>query len=130
MSVVETLTTASNGLLMPSESEYPFEVICWENRATAELTTETLLELTQHPQGTPVEKVDLNYFFRNVAQEKEWHDDVQKANVAKFQTLINTLNQNLQDIAVYRIGSINLDVYIIGQANGNLIGLATRVVET
>jgi hypothetical protein len=127
MSIDETLRQASNSLLMPSESEYPFKVVHWEGQ---ELTDQRLLELTGHRADAPVEAVELDYFFRNVAQEKEWHDDVQKANVPKFQILISTL-KNLSDIKVYRVGTIDIDVYIVGKApDGNLVGLATKVVET
>jgi Nuclease A inhibitor-like protein. len=82
MTITETLTQASQGLLMPSESEYPFEVFIWEN---VELTSEKILELTNYPPATLIEEVELDYFFRNVAIEKDWHDKIQKENVAKFQ---------------------------------------------
>ena len=81
MTVIETLTQASQGLLMPSESEYPFEILTWKN---VELTPEKILELTNYPPATSIEQVELDYFFRNVAKEKDWHDDIQKENVAKF----------------------------------------------
>ena len=113
---------------MPSESEYPFEAFRWlgEN----ELTNQKLLELTSHPADSPVETVALDYLFRNVAHEKEWHDEVQKANVSKFQNLVSTLEKNLTDIKVYRVGTIDIDVYIVGKNEGELAGLSTKVVET
>jgi len=70
-------------------------------------------------------------FFRNCAQEKEWQDEIQKQNVSKFQSLVKTLKDNLTDIKVYRIGTINIDVYIVGKtASGDLVGISTKVVET
>jgi hypothetical protein len=128
MTIIETLLKATGGLLMPSESEYPFEAFRWlgEN----ELTNQKLLELTSHPADSPVETVALDYLFRNVAYEKEWHDEVQKANVSKFQNLVSTLEKNLTDIKVYRVGTIDIDVYIVGKNEGELAGLSTKVVET
>lgn len=128
MSLVETLTKASENLLMPSESDFPFEVVHWENQA--DLTPEKLLELAAYPQATPVEVVELEYLFRNVAQEKEWHDEAQKVNVARFQALVKTLKEHLRDIEVYRVGNISIDVYVIGKAEGGLAGLSTKLVET
>ena len=128
MSLIETLKNASENLLMPSESDYPFETVWWNNQA--ELTPKKLLELAGHPQDTPIEVVELDYLFRNVAQEKDWHDDAQKANVSRFQTLINTLKENLHDIQVYRVGTSTIDVYIVGKTNGDLAGLSTKLVET
>lgn len=130
MSLVETLTKISDNLLMPSESDYPLEVFCWQGQAQEDLTTKKLLELASRSQETPVEIVALDDFFRNVAQEKEWHDEAQKNNVSRFQALIKTLKENLRDLRVYRVGNINLDVYIVGKTEDDLVGVSTKVVET
>jgi len=127
MTVTETLTQASQGLLMPSESEYPFEVFIWES---TELTSQKILELTHYPPATSIEEVELDYFFRNVATEKDWHDKIQKENVAKFQNLVQVIKDNLVEIRVYRIGTIEVNVYIVGKTNDGLAGLATKVIET
>lgn len=127
MTVIETLTQASQGLLMPSESEYPFEIFTWKN---VELTAEKILELTNYPPETLIEEVELDYFFRNVATEKDWHDKIQKENVAKFQNLVQVIKDNLAEIRVYRIGTIEVNVYIVGKTNDGVAGLATKVIET
>ncbi len=127
--IIDRLQEATDGLLMMSESEYPFEVIFWEEKEA--LTTEKLLQLTNHPQDAPVEEVELEYFFRNCAFEKEWHDEIQKEEVKKFQLLLQTLNDNLKEIKVYRVGTISIDVYIIGKTSDeNLTGVSTKVIET
>ncbi|AFY51306.1 Nuclease A inhibitor-like protein (plasmid) [Nostoc sp. PCC 7524] len=129
--IVEKLKQASDGLLMMSESEYPFEVFLWSGEAQEPLTNQKLLQLTGHSPETSVETVDLDYFFRNCAVEKEWHDEVQKQNVQKFQTLVTTLKDNLTDIKVYRLGTIDIDVYIVGKTpSGDLAGISTKVIET
>jgi hypothetical protein len=127
MTVTETLTQASQGLLMPSESENTFEVFIWEG---TELTSEKILELTHYPPATSIEEVELDYFFRNVATEKDWHDKIQKENVVKFQNLVQVIKNNLAEIRVYRIGTIEVNVYIVGKTNDGLAGLATKVIET
>lgn len=131
MSLEKTLTQAYEGLLMPSESDFPFEFFCWEGQAQEDLTPPKILQLAAHPTDSPIETVGLEDIFRNVAQEKEWHDEIQKENVTKFQRLIETLNQNLSDIQVYRIGTMTIDVYIVGKTqSGDLAGLSTKLVET
>jgi hypothetical protein len=127
----EKLKNAANGLLMPSESDYPFEPFVWSGQAQEALSPEKLLQLTNHPINSPIETVDLDYLFRNVAEEKEWHDEVQKKDVPKFKSLLETLKSNLDDIKVYRIGTISIDVYIVGRTKeGDLAGVATKVIET
>ena len=127
MTVTETLTQASQGLLMPSESEYPFEVFVWED---VELTPQKILELTNYPPATFIEQVELDYFFRNVATEKDWHDEIQRENVTKFQNLVQVIKGNLAEIRVYRMGTIQINVYIVGKTKDGVAGLATKVIET
>ncbi|MBE9206648.1 nuclease A inhibitor family protein [Nostoc sp. LEGE 06077] len=129
--VTQKLKQTSHSLLMMSESEYPFEVVSWIGETQDTLTNQKLLQLTGHPLETPIEIVDLDDFFRNSAEEKEWHDEIQKQDVQKFQSLVQTLKDNLTNIKVYRLGRIDIDVYIIGQTtSGDLAGISTKVIET
>ncbi|MBD2439786.1 nuclease A inhibitor family protein [Nostoc sp. FACHB-110] len=129
--IMQTLKQTSNDLLMISESEYPFEVFLWTNQAQEPLTNQKILQLTGHPLETSIETVELDYLFRNCTKEKEWHDEIQKQNVQKYQLLVKTLKDTLANINVYRIGTINIDVYIVGKtSSGDLVGLATKIVET
>ncbi|MBD2245201.1 nuclease A inhibitor family protein [Nostoc sp. FACHB-888] len=129
--ITEKLKQASDSLLMMSESEYPFEVFLWSNQAQEPMTAQKLLQLTGHSPETSVEEVELDYLFRNCAEEKEWHDEIQKQNVQKYHSLVKTLKDNLIDIHVYRIGTISIDVYIVGKTpDKDLAGISTKVVET
>ncbi|MDF5721931.1 MAG: nuclease A inhibitor family protein [Rhizonema sp. PD37] len=133
MSYVEItakLKDAANGLYMPSESEHPFEPFVWSD-VKETLTPEKMLELTGHPQNSPVETVNLPDLFKNLAYEQEWHDDKQKENVGKYKNLLETIENNLRNVQVYRIGKRAIDVYIVGKTEeGSLAGVATKVVET
>ncbi|MBO3463773.1 nuclease [Aetokthonos hydrillicola CCALA 1050] len=103
----------------------------WSAQGKEALGSDKILELTNHPKDSPVETVDLDHLFRNVAEEKEWHDEEQKQNVSKYKSLVQTLKANLDDLKVYRVGSIEIDVYIVGKTKeGDLAGLSTKVVET
>lgn len=126
----ETLHQASRELLMPSESDYPFDPFVWAGQAGETLTPKRLLQLAGHPSGTPVETSDLDNLFRNLAEPKEWHDAIQQANVARFQSLMQVLKTNLEDLQVYRVGSVEIAVYIVGKSGSDLAGLFTKVIET
>ncbi|MBP5972847.1 nuclease A inhibitor family protein [Brasilonema sp. CT11] len=125
--ITAKLKDASNGLLMPSESEYPFEPLVWSG---TELTPKKILELTGHPTDSPVETVALGDLFANLAYEQEWHDNQQKVDVSKFKKFLETLEGNLTDIQVFRIGRIKIDIYIVGKTEAGLVGVKTKVVET
>lgn len=129
--IIAKLQQAADNLLMLSESEYPFEVFYWTGESQESLTNQKLLQLTGHPPETSIETVELDYFFRNCAQEKAWHDEAQKENVSKFQLLVKTIKENLTNIQVYRLGTINIDVYVVGAIpSGDLAGISTKLVET
>lgn len=127
--IVDRLKLASNGLQYMSESDYPFDVFQWVGQEP--LTTSTVIKRTGHTPDTQVEVVQLDEFFRNATQEQDWHNDEEKETVKRYQSLVETLKTSLSDIQVYRLGTIVLDVYIVGKTpSGNLAGLSTKVVET
>lgn len=124
---IDLLKQNTEGLMMTSESEYPFEVFAWKS---APLNLTTVLEKTSHSQETPVEVVGVDDFFRNSVSEEDWHEDEEKATVKKFQNLVNTLKTNLNNLQVYKIGSKEIDVYILGTTNDGIAGISTKVIET
>ena len=127
--IVDKLKQASDGLQCMSESDYPFEVFQWEGQEP--LTAETVITQTNHRPDTPVEVVQLDEFFQNATQEEDWHNDEEKETVKRSQALVETLKTHLSDIQVYRLGTVEIDVYIVGKTpSGNLAGLSTKVVET
>lgn len=129
--LLKQLQAAAQGLLWMSESDYPFEVVHWQEPTTMPMTNNRLLQLTGHPPETPIEQVDLNTFFATATQPCDWFGAAQQAQVSQYQHLVDLLKHQLQHPIVYRVGSINLDIYILGQTEaGDWIGLKTQAVET
>ncbi len=123
------LAQAAAGLLFMSETDAPFTPVQWPGEV--ELTDEALCRLTAHDAITPVETVRLEDFFRAATTEARGKSAEQLASVRRYQTLLLWLQTNLADARVYRLGRISMDVYVIGRsANGQWLGLTTRVVET
>jgi hypothetical protein len=128
-SIATQLKQASNGLLCLSESDAPFEVIHWPTQG--ELTPAKLLQLTNHPPDAPLKMLAVDDFFARATQEEDWHDQEEREMVQRFQNLVSVLKQNLSQLQVFRVGSINIDVYIVGVTpSGNWTGLSTKLVET
>jgi hypothetical protein len=70
-------------------------------------------------------------FFAIATQEEDWHDKEERETVKRFQNLVSVLKQNLSQLQVYRVGSIDIDAYIVGMTlSGDLMGLSTKLVET
>ena len=108
--ILQELAEASAGLLYMSESDYPFELVRWEG---GKETPEFIRGITNAPANEPIEQVDLDTFLRRHGK------------------LAQLLKDNLANLKVYKVGRINMPVYIVGLSQeGNLLGLSTRVVET
>ena len=126
--ILEQLQQASEGLLFMSESEYPCEVCLWSD---ADATPDQVVQMTNHPQDTPVEVEEVDDFFSVATTAQDWHSEEEKETVHKFQTLVQTLKANLSNLQVYRLGEVEIDVYVVGQTpTGDLAGIATKIVET
>ena len=107
------LRKASAGLLVMSESDYPFEIIRWDG--STEITPEFLRSLTNEPSASQVEEMPLGQFLAS----------------GQFEQLERFLREHLTDLKVYKVGAINIPVYIIGKSpEGSWLGLSTRVVQT
>ena len=128
-SIADQLKQASKGLLFLSESDAPFEVIHWP--AQGELTPPKFLQLTGHPPDAPVELRTVDDFFAIATAEEDWHDQDERETVQRFHNLVSILKQNLSQLQVYRVGSIDIDAYIVGVTDGGeWAGLSTKLVET
>ena len=123
------LAQVTDGLLFMSESDYPFEPVRWAERT--ELTPDVLRRLTGRDESAPIETQSVDDLFRAAAAEADWKSEQQLATARRYQALVGWLQDNLMDVRVYRIGRVQIDVYIVGRsADGNWIGLQTRVIET
>ena len=128
-SIATQLKQVSNGLFFLSETDAPFEVMNWQTQG--ELTPAKLLQLTDHLPDAPVKVVSVDDFFARATQEEDWHDQEERETVKRFQNLVSVLKQNLSQLQVYRVGSIDIDAYIVGMTpSGDWMGLSTELVET
>src|SRR4028119_2411969 len=125
-SIATQLKQASKGLFFLSETDAPFEVIHWS--AQGELTPAKLLQLTNHPPDAPLKMLAVDDFFAIATQEENWHDEEERETVKLFHNLVSVLKQNLSQLQVFRVGSINIDVYIVGLTpGGGWAGLSTKL---
>jgi hypothetical protein len=127
--ILEELERGSAGLSFMSESDYPFEVVRWDS--VNEITRPYLRGLTGESADAPVEVESLEVFFGPAVAEADWKGAAELETAKRYQALMRLLKDNLEDVKVYKVGSINIPVYIIGRSlAGSWLGLSTRVVET
>jgi hypothetical protein len=127
----QILKQASEGLLFPSESDYPFAYFEWDFPADQPLTEQTVRKQIQTKEETPVKVLTLDGFFKNVTAVKDWYGEEELAQTQKFKQLQEELQKNLSDVQVYKVGAVEIDAYIVGKtAEGKWAGLSTKVIET
>jgi hypothetical protein len=121
--VIAALRTASEGLLCRSETDEPFTPFSW-GRAEAELTPVQVSRLAAAPAGARIEDKPLAAFIQEQAAQDP--DDA-----AQYRQLQQVIDRQLAGARVYRVGSVNIDVYIVGRTgDGEWVGLKSRAVET
>jgi hypothetical protein len=129
--LLDTLAKATFGLLFPSESDAPLTPFCLPGTPGEELTAEALLAAENLPSDTPVETLTVAAFFDPFAEIDPSASAEDRAEAERYRALVELLARELTSLRVYRVGKVDIDVYILGQtAEGAWVGLKTHVVET
>jgi hypothetical protein len=123
------IAKAANGLLFLSEADYSLEPFTWPDGTT--FAPDALYTLTALPASTPVTQEDFNDFFAPMLDLPDDPTPEARIRVTQFRTLVRVLQKTLHDLAVYKLGTIEMPTFIVGRlANGTIAGLRTTVVET
>jgi hypothetical protein len=126
----EKLQKAVENLFYMSETDA--EIVTFFAECTGpENSKETVLAATGKSSDSPVEERDFDEFFARLTRVYEGANDQAKATAERFSRLGTLLGENLEDVKVFKVGSIRLDVFVVGRdRSGNLIGIRTFAVET
>ena len=124
-----TLATATERLLYTSESDAPFT---WFTRDAwrAIPSDATLRRAVGAAADAPVERVTLDHLLRNAVQNYDGTLD-QEHRAARFRQLSRTLQRELTNITVFRVGTVQIRVFVLGVTRcGTVAGLETLAIET
>ncbi len=120
---------ASEGLIFISETDA--EILPFFGGQAQAVTKVEILSQTKSAADAPVEERDFKEFFARLTEIQDWFGDEEKAIAQKFADLKDVLERNLRNLEVFKIGKIQLDVYVVGlDAENNLLGIKTKAVET
>jgi len=126
--LLQTIGEAANGLLFPSESDFPIEPFRYGDQKP---TPEGLLERLGKDKSTEVEEMTLAALFEGLTSAPDDASDNEKASAARFANLLHVLEQNLKEIHVYRVGKVDIDLFVIGlDVMAEWVGITTKMVET
>ncbi|HEY9605848.1 MAG TPA: nuclease A inhibitor family protein [Allocoleopsis sp.] len=121
------LLNATEGLLYPSESNYAFEYFS-HTQADSLATAKEFSTLVGKP-GKQVTQVEFDEFFNqlitNLRSSKAEVDTIKR-----YESLRQVLKNNFKNLTVYRVGQIQVQVYITGVNSCGIAGLKTISIET
>ena len=126
--IIDRLKQATTDLLWSSESDYPFETVTWE--PGIELTPTDLFSNT-YDTDLAVESIALTDLFEPVLTIEDWYEQAELDLVDRYTNLLDAINTNLAQVQVFRVGEVEIDIYIIGKTpTGDIVGLKTLSIET
>lgn len=126
--IIDRLKQATTDLFWSSESDYPFEIVSWE--LGIELTPSDLFS-NIYDTDLEIESISLTDLFEPVLTVEDWYEQAELDLVDRYTNLLDSINNNLSEIQVFRVGEVEIDIYIIGKTStGDIIGLKTRSIET
>ncbi|PSB11016.1 nuclease [Pleurocapsa sp. CCALA 161] len=127
--LIEQLELATKDLLWLSETEYPMQVVYWQDENN--FTQETLLQQHNYSPDTKITTKEFAAFFTAATKQETWHNEAEQAQVKKYQALVNLMTENLTNIKVYLLGEIEIVAYILGTTQHKAIaGVTTQIVAT
>lgn len=127
-SLLDRIEKAADGLIYVSETDAP--VVPFASSETT-ATPETMLQNLGPGVDESVDELSFAAFFDRLTGIKDWHGEREKAKAKKFLALKELLEKNLRDLTVYRIGNVQIDIYVVGiDAEGRVMGVRTKAIET
>jgi Nuclease A inhibitor-like protein len=126
--IIDQLKQATTDLLWSSESDYPFEIVTWE--LGVELNPTDLFS-NIYDTDLAIESITLTDLFEPVLTIEDWYEQAEIDLVDRYTNLLDSINTNLSEVQVFRIGEVEIEIYIIGKTpTGDIVGLKTRSIET
>jgi Nuclease A inhibitor-like protein len=133
LTIGPALAAAVADLFWISETDAAFDLVQWPDKTLVDqaLDAATLRQWLDLPGDMAVETCEIGSFFAIATEPQDWHGDEERAIAARYQALVKLLTSALKYGQVFRFGTINIEIYIVGQTPDKLwLGLHTQAVET
>ena len=127
-SLLKKIEEAAQGLLFPSESDFPIEAFSYGEQ---EPTPEALLARSGTAAKDTIEQVELASFFEGLTEAAEDASENDRKSAERFRALVELIQTNLSDVRVYRLGQTDIEALVLGRhESGTWMGVRTNLVET
>lgn len=125
---INQLTELTKDLFYMSETDAAWQV---HPLKADEPVMEQLVTIAKMPPSVDIEIRDWASFLQHATTAQDWMSAEEKATVVRYQALKDYVNATLTDVQVYRLGTVELGVFVVGTTeNCDIIALSTQAVET
>ncbi len=125
---MKLLLKTSEGLLYTSESDYSFSYFSFSN--TSKLPTPQQFLQLINQTGQPIEQVKFDDLFNRLTKIEPGMDEQQIKVAKRYRVLEKIFKATFTDLTIYRVGTIQVQVYMTGVNSCGLGGLKTISIET
>ena len=131
ISLKEQVETLTINLRYPSESDEKIEYFEMEHSTHEKLAMTDFRMFNGIKPETTITAISFDDFFKPLIKVEDWFGKEEKKWAEDSLTLKNLLAEKAKDFQIFRVGSIEIDVYVFGKAEEcKWVGLKTKVVET
>jgi hypothetical protein len=121
------ISDCARGLTYISETDAAIEPVSFGRAASVDVRK----IVAGDSEKTRIQEISFEDFFRRPAETHDWFRDDEKLRARRFAKLRDLLKYNLHDLKVFRIGDIQIEIFVVGvDADNNLTGIKTKAVET
>jgi len=127
--LIKKLEKACAGLVYISETDA--EILPVTLGPIENLTAANMLSKLNKTKDDLIEEANSSIFFDRLTTERDWHTSVDKNRIRRFAKLRSILEENLNELKIFRIGKIQICIYVIGKTTDGIVaGIKTSTVET
>src|SRR3982750_2966382 len=113
---------ACRGLTYMSETDSPVEA--FHAGKADRLSREAIVKAIGADPATPVAEANADEFFSRLTKVNGWYAAGQIKNTERFAKLWRLLRSELTDLHVYRVGSIRIEIFVVGlDPERNIFGI-------
>jgi hypothetical protein len=123
------LQQATAGLLLPSETDAPFEVVTWTKSHGDPTDAAVLRQASGAAADARVIETTTEALLGTIAAGHPGHDEDEKQIALRFRALADLLGA-LPGVRAWRVGGPDIHVWILAPSEGGWTGLRSHLVET
>jgi hypothetical protein len=131
ISIKDQINSLSADLLYPSESDEKIEYFEMELSTAEKISLANFRMFNGIRPEVEIQEMDFENFFVPLIKIEDWFGDDEKKWVEDSLKLKQLLSEKGKDFQVYKVGAIEIDIYLFGKYEDcKWLGLKTKVIET